>query len=113
MPGLRAGIGRFAGDVLGAIGSVTPSGKSVIKDTKASIAKIEALGGNRARKRAFAAGKFAAGRKELIGVGKNTLGYGIMGASAVSMAASNRSTGAYRPAPRPMTSAPSGIGRSA
>ena len=113
MPGLRAGIGRFAGDVLGAIGSVTPSGKSVIRDTKSSIDRIAGFTGNITRKRAYAARRFAAGRKELIGVGKNTLGYGIMGASAVSMAASNRSTGAYKPAPRPMTSAPSGIGRSA
>lgn len=92
MPGLRAGIGRFAGDVFGAIGSVTPYGRAT-----------------RGMPAMFAAQR----QKNLIKYGKYAVGYGIMGASAVKMAASKRSTGAYNPASRPMTSAPSGVGRSA
>lgn len=103
MPGLRAGIGRFAGDIVGAIGSVTPAGRKATANAL-SMAPAGMITPDALR---------MVMRPKHIKYGKSAIGYGIMGGSAVSMAASNRSTGAYSPAPRPMTSAPSGIGRSA
>jgi len=108
MPGIRAGISRFAGDMFGAIAHASPKGRSISRVTSGLVEASHAYGDPDAALRAF-----AAGRKDLIARGKRTAGFGIMGASGISMAASNRSTGAYNPAPRPMTSAPPGIGRSA
>lgn len=103
MPGIRAGIGRFAGDMFAAIGSATPAGRkaaaAALSGAPAGMVTPEAL-------------KLAM-RSKYMKHGRNAVGYGIMGASAIKMAASNRSTGAYNPGPRPMTSAPPGVGRSA
>lgn len=58
---------------------------------------------------------FSAIRKQnLINYGRpvmNRAGYGLMGASGISMVASNRSTGAYKPAPVNPISSPQGSGR--
>jgi len=108
MPGLRAGIGRFAGDVFGAIAHASPKGRAISRATRGFVEASHAYGDPDAALRAF-----AAGRKELIARGKRTAGFGIMGASGIGMLSSNRSSGAYNPAPRPMTSAPPGVGRSA
>ena len=65
------------------------------------------------QRRAASMATFAQGRKDLETMGRKTVGYGIMGASGISMAASNRSSGAYNPPRQPTMSAPTGIGRSA
>lgn len=57
-------------------------------------------------------GSLAATRRQnLIGYGKRTVGYAGIGGSFALAAASNRSTGAYNPAPRPAMSAPPSMGR--
>jgi len=64
-------------------------------------------------RRSAAAYRQLEGRRDLERRGRNTFGYGIMGASGISMASSNRSSGAYNPPRQPTMSAPPGIGRSA
>ena len=85
---------KYANDMFALIGSVTRRGRAEM---------ALGMGGAMAATR----------RTNMIQYGKRATGFGIMGASGIGMAASNRSTGAYNPAPRPMTSAPPGIGRSA
>jgi hypothetical protein len=103
MPGIRAGIGRFAGDVFAAIGSVTPGGR------KAAAAALSGAPAGMVTPDALR----LAMRPKYIKQGKKAVGYSIMGASALKMASTNRSSGAYNPGPRPITSAPPGVGRSA
>lgn len=107
MPRIASGIGRFAGDMVAAIGSVTPSGRKITADAleRASMSTMPHALSPAALRSAL--------RPAHMKSGKKAVGYGIMGASGVSMAASNRSTGAYQPAPNPLMSAPPGLGRSA
>jgi hypothetical protein len=108
VPGIASGIGRFAGDMFGAIAHASPKGRAIARRTKDSVEALTAYG---VPDSAIAA--YASGRKELISHGKKIFGYAGIGASGISMAASNRSTGAYQPAPKPLMSAPPGLGRSA
>lgn len=103
MPGLRAGIGKFAGGVFAEIGSRTPSGR------KAAEKALSMAPAGYITPDALKTALFPQYKK----YGKSAVGYTGIGASGISMLSSNRSTGAYNPAPRPMTSAPPGIGRSA
>lgn len=105
MPGIRAGIGRFAGDMFAAVGSITPSGRRATTAAMAAASRAtvpHALSPSAMR---------TALRPQHMKSGKKAIGYGVIGASGINMLASNRSTGAYSPAPRPMTSAPPGLGR--
>lgn len=90
---MPAGIGRkYVGDMFAALGGLTRRGRAE-----------NALG---------MGGAFAAQRRaNLIKYGKRTTGYGMMGASAISMMSTNRSTGAYKPAPVNPISSPQGSGR--
>lgn len=108
MPGIRAGIGRFTGDMYGAIAHLSPKGRAISRSTKDMVETLTAYGA-----RDSALREFASGREKLIARGKRTAGFLGIGVSGIGMASSNRSSGAYNPAPRPMTSARPGVGRSA
>jgi len=103
MPGIRAGIGRFAGDMFAEIGSRTPSGR------KAAAAALSMAPPGYITPDALKIALSPQYKK----FGKSAVGYTGIAASGISMLSSNRSSGAYNPAPRPMTSAPPGVGRSA
>lgn len=61
-----------------------------------------------------ASGMFAARRREnLVRYGKSVTRHGVAYGSLAGMASQSGSRDSYRPAPRPMTSTPPGLGRSA
>lgn len=90
---MPAGIGRkYANDMFAAIGGLTRRGRA-----ENSLG----MGGAQAAQR----------RANLIKYGKNTTGYGMIGASAISMMSTDRSTGAYKPRPINPISSAQGSGR--
>jgi len=108
MPGLRAGIGRFASEVFAEIGSHTPAGRRATATALSAASRSVYPAGSMSRA-ALRTALFPQYKQ----FGKTAVGYGGIAASGIGMLSSNRSSGAYNPAPRPMTSAPSGVGRSA
>jgi 5-formaminoimidazole-4-carboxamide-1-beta-D-ribofuranosyl 5'-monophosphate synthetase len=101
---MPAGIGRrYVGDMFAAIGRMTPRGKA------AGTAAM--MGSMPVGMRGSMASRVAARNAAHITAGKKVTGYGMVGASAISMMATNRSTGAYKPAPINPISSPQGSGR--
>lgn len=100
--------------LLGAIGGASPSGRAVISQSAAAIDNLSSAGrpvlANHSEMVEFIRDRASS---QLVSKGKKMTSYGIIGASAASMMSTKRSTGAYNPAPAPMTSTPMGTGRAA
>jgi hypothetical protein len=102
---MPAGIGRkYVGDMFAAIGGRTKAGRAISSGARAMAAAAPA---GMVTPEALAAYM----RPGHIKAGKKVTGYGMVGASAISMMATNRSTGAYKPAPINPISSPQGSGR--
>lgn len=100
--------------LFGAIGGVSRSGRALISQSASAIDNLSSAGrpvlANHSEMVEFIRNRTSA---QLASKGKRMASYGVIGGSAVSMASTKRSTGAYNSAPAPMTSTPMGTGRAA
>jgi hypothetical protein len=104
---MPAGIGRkYIGDMFAAIGSRTKAGKAISSGARAMAATAPAGMVTPAAMSAYL-------RPGHIKAGKRMTAYGVMGASGMNMAYSNRRGNSYRPPSQPINpiSSPQGSGR--
>ena len=104
---MPAGIGRkYIGDMFAAIGSRTKAGKAISSGARAMAATAPAG-------MVTPAAMSAHVRPGHIKAGKRMNAYGVMGASGMNMAYSNRRGNSYRPPSQPINpiSSPQGSGR--
>jgi hypothetical protein len=105
---MPAGIGRkYVGDMLAAIGSVTPSGRKLTRNIRSSAASFYGA----AEGMITADAMESTLRNSHSQIGRKVTQRAIGGAAGLSLLSTNRSTGNYKPAPiNPMPSA-QGSGR--